>query len=50
MFIEMAGAKVGFKLLLGSAEINKCLLLVPLPPSGEEEEVSHTQVRFADML
>lgn len=50
MLIEMAGAQVGSKLLLGSAEINKCLFLVPLPLGGEGKEVYHTQVRFANML
>lgn len=50
MLIEMAGAQVGFQLLLGSAEMNKCLFLVLLPLSREGEKVSPPQVRFADML
>lgn len=50
MLIEMAGAQVGFQLLLGSAEMNKCLFLVLLPLNREGEEVSPPQVRFADML
>lgn len=49
MLIEMAGAQVDFKLLLGSAEMNKCLFLVHWPPSREGEEVSHPRVRFADV-
>lgn len=46
----IAGAQVGSKLLLGSAEMNKCLFLVLLPLSREGEEESHPRVRFANML